>query len=66
MSTEKLSALEARLTAAKDDGDGAETTKPIGNNAARPTGPKNYEDMTSAELKAAMKSLSPAEMGLSR
>ena len=65
MSTEKLAALEARLTAAKDGGDEPETPRPVGNSPARPTGPKNVEDMTSAELQAYMKTLSREDMGLS-
>ena len=64
MSTEKLAALEARLSGAKDSGDVAETPKPVGNNPARTTGAKNYEDMTSAELQAAIKSLPREAFGL--
>lgn len=66
MSTEKLAALEARLTAAKDDAPDTETTtKPVGNNAARGnSGSKNIEDMTSAELQAAIKALPREAFGL--
>lgn len=68
MADEKLAALEARLTAAKDEGEGesSEPTKPLGNNPARGnTGPKNLDDMTVAELRAYGKKLTRADMGLS-
>lgn len=66
MSSEKLAALEARLTAAKDSGSEVpETPKPVGNNPSRSgSGPKNYEDMTSAELQAALKALPREAFGL--
>jgi chromosome segregation ATPase len=64
MSSEKLAALEARLTSAKDSGDVAETPKPVGNNPSRTTGTKNIEDMTSAELQAAIKALPREAFGL--
>ncbi len=67
MSAEKLAALEARLSGAKDSGEESETTtKPIGNNPARTgSGPKSYDDMTSAELQAEMKKLPREAFGLS-
>jgi chromosome segregation ATPase len=64
MSTEKLAALEARLTSAKDSGEVAETPTPVGNNPKRTTGTKSIEDMTSAELQAAIKSLPREAFGL--
>lgn len=64
MSTDKLAALEARLTAAKDDEPESDKPKPVGNNPARTTGTKNIEDMTSAELQAAIKSLPREAFGL--
>lgn len=66
MSTEKLAALEARLTSAKDDSEEPETAKPVGNNPQRGdrTGAKNIEDMTSAELQAAIKNLPREAFGL--
>jgi chromosome segregation ATPase len=64
MSAEKLAALEARLAGAKDSGDVAETPKPVGNSPARTTGAKNIEDMTSAELQAAIKALPREAFGL--
>ena len=65
MPSENLAALEARLTAAKDGGEAPETPKPVGNNPARGNvGAKNIEDMTSAELQAAMKALSREALGL--
>jgi len=66
MSTEKLAALEARLTAAKDGGEEEpETLKPVGNSPARgATGAKNPDDMTSAELQAAIKGLPREAFGL--
>ena len=68
MAEEKLAALEARLTAAKDEDEeeSDEPKKPVGNNAARGnTGPKNLEDMTVAELRAYGKTLKRGDMGLS-
>lgn len=64
MSAEKLAALEARLTAAKDDGESGEPPKPVGNNPARTGTAKNIEDMTSAELQAAIKTLPREAFGL--
>jgi hypothetical protein len=65
MPSENLAALEARLTAAKDGGEVAETLKPVGNNPARGnTGTKSIEDMTSAELQAAIKGLPREAVGL--
>jgi chromosome segregation ATPase len=65
MSAEKLAALEARLTAAKDGGEvETETPKPVGNNPQRTTGTKSYEDMTSAELQAELKKLPREAFGL--
>lgn len=66
MSKEKLAALEARLTSAKDEGETPETPTPIGNNPGRAaTGAaKNIEDMTAAEAYEAIKKLGPADFGL--
>lgn len=64
MSSEKLAALEARLTSAKDSGEEQETPRPVGNNPQRTTGPKNIEDMTSAELQQHIKSLPREAFGL--
>jgi chromosome segregation ATPase len=67
MSTEKLAALEARLTAAKDEGE-EETTerpRPVGNNPPRTTTSKRIEDMTKEELNAEWAKVTPADMGLS-
>lgn len=67
MSEEKLAALEARLTAAKDEGEDApETPRPVGNNTQRSAGgsTKSIEDMTSAELQAAIKGLDRSAFGL--
>lgn len=64
MPSEKLAALEARLTAAKDEGDAVETPKPVGNNPVRTTGAKSIEDMTSAELQAEIKKLPREAFGL--
>lgn len=66
MSTEKLAALEARLTAAKDGGETESTTppKPVPNAQARTGGPKAPEDMTSAELQAAIRALPREAFGL--
>lgn len=64
MSSEKLAALEARLTAAKDEGE-PETEKPVGNNPARGNdASKNVDDMTSAELQEAIKKLPRSAFGL--
>jgi len=66
MSTEKLAALEARLKAAKDEGE-EELPKPIGVSQKRTTGgTKAIEDMTSAELQAFIKAQDPSIMGLNR
>jgi|GEM_PF-3159472 len=65
MSSEKLAALEARLTSAKDSGETeTETPRPVGNNPQRTTATKNYEDMTSAELQAHIKTLPREAFGL--
>lgn len=64
MSAEKLAALEARLTAAKDSGTETETPTPVGNNPQRTTGPKSIEDMTSKELQAHIKGLPREAFGL--
>ena len=65
MSTEKLAALEARLTSAKDSGEVPETPKPVGNNPARgATGAKSIEDMNSKELQEAIKALPREAFGL--
>lgn len=64
MSTEKLAALEARLTAAKDSGEVPETPRPVGNNPQRTTGTKNIEDMSRDELKAAIAGLPREAFGL--
>jgi len=41
-----------------------EAPKPVGNNAAKGSGQKNIEDMTSKELQAYMKGLDPSTLGL--
>ena len=61
---EVLASLEARLTQAKDGGTEPETPRPVGNNQQRTGGPKNIEDMTSAELQEAIKKLPREAFGL--
>lgn len=66
MSAEKLAALEARLTAAKDDGQETTTPpRPVGNNQQRqPAGSKPIEEMTVEELKQSLKDQPREAFGL--
>lgn len=64
MSTEKLAALEARLTAAKDEEPETTAPRPVGNNPQRTNTSKSIEDMTSKELQAHMRGLPREAFGL--
>lgn len=67
MAPEVLAAMETRLrgVAQTDPATGeVETPVPVGNNAQRTTGPKNIEDMTSAELQAEIKKLPREAFGI--
>lgn len=65
MSTEKLAALEARLTAAKDVGEESPTPRPVGNNQARQSnGPKSVEEMSVEELKQSLKDMPREAFGV--
>jgi DNA repair exonuclease SbcCD ATPase subunit len=63
LTPEKLASLEARLTAARDEGE-PETPKPVGNNQQRTTTEKTIEEMTSKELQAYMRTRPRSDMGL--
>lgn len=65
MPSENLAALEARLTAAKDDGEEAPPPRPVGNNQQRQaSGPKSVEEMTVEELKQSLRDMPKAAFGL--